>query len=220
VPLQGRGGRALPGRGPTVRRHPLNKPGGWLAVSAQPRLAHALTAPLTPAVVSSAGRIRCVRRVGLSTGLLDLVWESNPRQTSYWLVALPTELTKSGGMPGIEPGGRPILIPVPSLPARRHVRRRRPEPGTSRRRGSRTPTCERIAFHESSVARRTGTGLSATANASAGARPAIHARRRGCVGLPAGKPRTGSAHTAGTRAACPLVRASGRPSAHCMPRRR
>lgn len=53
----------------------------------------------------------------------------------------------------------------------------------------------------------------------AGAWPATRARRHGCAGLRAESPRSGSARTAGTPAACPLPPACGRPSCRCNGRR-
>jgi hypothetical protein len=60
-----------------------------------------------------------------------------------------------------------------------------------------------------------GARLSSGAILSAGARPASRARRPGWAGLRAGRPRSGSARTAGTPAACPLPPACGRPCGRC-----
>jgi hypothetical protein len=62
--------------------------------------------------------------------------------------------------------------------------------------------------------------LSSGAIPSAGARQATRARRRGCAGLRAESPRSGSARTAGTPAACLLPPACGRPCGRCTRRRR
>jgi len=78
-------------------------------------------------------------------------------------------------------------------------------------------TCERSPFTADSEA---SEPFSSGAILSAGAQPAIRARRHGCSGLPAERPRNGSARTAGTPAACPLPPACGRPCGRCTARRR
>jgi len=90
-------------------------------------------------------------------------------------------------------------------------------PATAHRWGSRTPACERLPFTTDSSAPKL---VSSGAIPSAGARPATRARRRGCACLRAESPRSGSAHTAGTRAACPLPPACGRPCGRCTHHRR
>ncbi len=82
---------------------------------------------------------------------------------------------------------------------------------------ARTPACERSPLSADSWA---PGSFSPGAIPSAGARPATRARRRGCDGLRAGNPRSGSARTAGTPAACPLPPACGRPCGRCTGRRR
>ena len=77
-------------------------------------------------------------------------------------------------------------------------------------------TCERSPFTADSGAPEP---FSSGAIPLAGARPATRARRRGCAGLQAESPRSGSARTAGTPAACPLAPACGRPCGRCTGRR-
>lgn len=129
----------------------------------------------------------------------------------------PTELS-SGDHPGIEPG---TLRCDPSMAristgsgdaawaASTGLR-----PNAAHRRGSRTqgPVSVRLSRQ---MRGRLGF-VSSGAIPSAGARPAIRARRRGCAGLRAESPRNGSARTAGTAAACLLPPVCGRPCGHCM----
>ena len=73
--------------------------------------------------------------------------ESNPRQTTYQVVALPTELS-SGGHPGIEPGAlrRNPLMAASTDSGARHVPHQRTNPDAAHRRGGRESeplTCER-----------------------------------------------------------------------------
>jgi hypothetical protein len=82
---------------------------------------------------------------------------------------------------------------------------------------TRTPTCERSPPSADSLAPEP---FSSGATPSADVRPATRARRRGCAGLRAESPRSGSARTAGTPAACPLPPACDRPCGHCTHRRR
>lgn len=89
------------GPGATVRRRHSR---GWLAVDANPRLAQA-----QDRAADTGRHCRSSRDTdafgGWSFDLSEvLVQDSNLRQTSYELVALPTELSNVAAMPGLEPG--------------------------------------------------------------------------------------------------------------------
>ncbi len=132
----------------------------------------------------------------------------------------PTELS-SGGHPGIEPGTsrcEPSVTGYPLLPcdaawSAPTARGRVPPTG-----GVHEPlACERSPLTADAWA---PGFVSPGAILSAGARPATRARRHGCACLRAERPRSGSARTAGTAAACLPLRACGRPCGRCMRRRR
>jgi hypothetical protein len=106
----------------------------------------------------------------------------------------------------------------PSIPAARHGRHQQAFARAPPTGGVHEPqACERLPSTTDSWAPEP---LSSGAIPSAGARPATRARRRGCAGLRAESPRSGSARTAGTPAACLLPPACGRPCGRCTRRRR
>ena len=101
----------------------------------------------------------------------------------------------------------------------RHARHRRTDPDAAHRRGGLAPEPRPVSVRLlQPIPGRPG--FSPGAIPSAGAQPAIHARRPGCAALRAESPRSGSARTAGTRAASPPPPACGRPSCRCSGRRR
>lgn len=111
-----------------------------------------------------------------------------------------TELANDGGEPGVEPG------PLRAEPMHHHsvasgkaaCAAPTDESGCRTPAGFTNPWPFSVCLRRQTLERleRFGSG----AIPSAGARPATRARRRGCAGLRAGNPRSGSAHTAGTRA--------------------
>lgn len=123
-------------------------------------------------------------------------------------------------MPGVEP--RPFranqcITWHPSIPAARHGRHRQAFARAPPTGGVHEPqTCERLPSTTDSLAPEP---FSSGAMPSAAVRPATRERRRGCAGLRAGSPRSGSARTVGTPAACPLPPACGRPCGRCTRRK-
>lgn len=123
-------------------------------------------------------------------------------------------------MPGVEPEsprGHPLHRRLSRFPRRGMCRHDERLLGGGTPVGTDPLTCERSRSTTDSW--RLGF-FSSGAIPSAGARPATRARRRGCAGLRAESPRSGSARTADKRAACPLPPACGRPCGRCTRRRR
>lgn len=212
-----------------------------LAVAAWPRLpvARAAAADARSGALASGPSVH-VRR-GLATGFrwlgagVEPATDDGSGRCSTRL-SYPVEAIQECSPFGL--GLRPAAAPRPTLRVERtwhpvvrsidgpgiHRFQRRGMAGTDRL-GARVPStggvheplaCERSPWSADSVAH----GLfSSGAILLAGARPATRARRRGWAGLRAERPRSCSAHTAGTPAACALPPACGRPCGRCTGRR-